>query len=476
MADTFEINRNFVNSIKQDGFIEGLAAKESNLLFVIKISGITALGGLLFGYDTAVIAGAIGFLEKKFHLSPMMVGWVASSAIWGCILGVLIAAPVSSYYGRKKALIATALIFALSGIASALPNDLTSFIIARLLGGIAIGAVSVLAPMFIAETAPPRVRGRMVTLYQLAIVIGINLIYYVNMKIAASGDESWNVEMGWRLMLGSETLPALLFMALLFFVPESPRWLITRNRHADALAVLEKINGTHRAKLELKAIRNSISEKTSSYRELLTRHFRIPLVVGFMLALFSQITGINAIIYYAPEILKATGSATESAFMQTFLIGIVNTVFTIVALVFVDFYGRRKLLLYGVAIMFVCLVGITTCFSTGYTSGPWLLVFILGYIAAFAWSLGPIPWIIISEIFPNSLRALAMSLATLILWVGVVLVTQWTPVLLKELGATWLFAIFSINTAAFFLFALFKVPETKNMSLEEIEKLWTNKV
>lgn len=464
-----------MNRVKQDRIVDVLGHHGSNLLYVIKISGITALGGLLFGYDTAVIAGAIGFLEKKFLLSPIMVGWVASSAIWGCILGVLIAGSLSSYFGRKKALIATALLFAVSGIASAIPNELTTFIIARLLGGVAIGAVSVLAPMFIAETAPPRMRGRLVTLYQLAIVIGINLIYYVNMKIAASGDEHWNIEVGWRLMLGSETIPALVFMSLLFLVPESPRWLILKNRYADALAVLEKINGTRRSKQELEDIRSSIQEKTSSYKEIFARPFRVPLTIGLVLALFSQITGINAIIYYAPEILKATGAATDSAFMQTFLIGLVNTVFTLVALIFVDFYGRRKLLLYGAATMFVCLVGIAICFSAGYTSGPWLLCFILGYIGAFAWSLGPIPWIIMSEIFPNHLRALAMSLATLTLWIGVVLITQWTPVLLKDLGATWLFAIFGFNTAVFFLFALFKVPETKNMSLEEIEGLWLKK-
>lgn len=447
---------------------------ETNLLFVVRISGITALGGLLFGYDTAVIAGAIGFLEKKFQLSPVMLGWVASSAIWGCLLGVLIAGPVSAHFGRKKALLATAFFFALSGVASALPNDLATFIIARLLGGVAIGAVSVLAPMFIAETAPARIRGRMVTLYQLAIVIGINLIYYVNMKIAASGDEVWNVEIGWRLMLGSETLPALLFLALLFHVPESPRWLIIKNRQTEALIVLQKINGIRHAESELDEILSSVSAKVSPYKDLLKRHFRAPLILGVVLALFSQITGINAIIYYAPEILKTTGASTDSAFMQTFLIGVVNTVFTIVALCLVDLQGRRKLLLYGVVIMFLCLAGITICFSTNNTSGPWLLCFILGYIAAFASSLGPIPWIIMSEIFPNRSRALAMSITTLVLWLGVVVVTQWTLVLLKDFGAVWLFAIFGINTAGLLLFVWFRVPETKGMSLEEIEKLWVS--
>jgi SP family arabinose:H+ symporter-like MFS transporter len=440
--------------------------------FVIKISVVAALGGLLFGYDTAVIAGAIGPLTTKFDLSPAMVGWAVSSAIWGCVFGAMTAGYMSDRWGRKKILIITAVLFTISAIGSAIPSTLFAFVFARFIGGLGIGAASMLSPLYIAEIAPSNKRGRLVTLYQLAIVMGINLIYFVNMQIAAAGDEAWNIEVGWRYMLGSGTLPALLFLVLLFFVPESPRWLIKRNKNKDALDTLERVNGTDKANEIFDEIKSTLHEESGTVRELFAPGLRRAMSIGIMLALFSQITGINAIIYYAPEIFKSAGFASGSALAQTFLIGIVNTIFTFVALWLIDIAGRKKLLLWGVTGMIICLLGTGLCFYLDIISGVWLLIFILGYIACFASSLGPIPWVIMSEIFPTKIRGIAMSIATLVLWIGVVLITQLTPMLLESVGGAFTFWLFMINAIILLIFTWFKIPETKNRTLEEIEKSW----
>lgn len=445
---------------------------ENSSAFVLKVSVVAALGGLLFGYDTAVIAGVIGFLQQKFSLTPAMVGWAASSAIWGCIFGAMFAGYVSDRLGRKKVLIITAILFAVSSVGSAIPNDLATFIAARFIGGLGIGAASMLSPLYIAEIAPSDKRGRLVTLYQLAIVLGINLIYFVNMQIAGLNDETWNIDVGWRYMIGSGVIPAILFFVLLFFVPESPRWLVKRGKFAEALDTLSRVNGSEKAGYILEEIKTTLQQESGTFKELFAPGLRTAMVIGVMLGLFSQITGINAIIYYAPEILKRTGIGAGSAFLQTFIIGIVNTMFTFVALWLVDRAGRRKLLLGGTLGMIICLFGTGICFYFGLLGGPWLLLFILGYIACFASSLGPIPWIIMSEIFPTKTRGIAMSVVTLILWIGVVLVTQLTPVMLENLGGAFTFWLFMVNAIILLIFSWLKIPETKNRTLEEIEKSW----
>lgn len=451
---------------------EILKEKPVSSTYVTKISIVAALGGLLFGYDTAVIAGAIGFLQIKFDLSPAMVGWAASSAIWGCIFGAMMAGYCSDRYGRKKVLIVTAILFAASAIASALAYSLTSFVWARFIGGLGVGAASMLSPLYISEIAPSERRGRLVTLYQLAIVIGIIMIYFINLKIAQSGDEAWNVETGWRLMVGSETIPALLFLILLFFVPESPRWLIKQKEDRKALDILKQINGQKIAKDILQEVKITLTHESGSIKDLFSTKLRKAMIVGFMLALFSQITGINAIIYYAPEIFKSIGFGSESAFSQTVIIGIVNMLFTFVALYLIDKTGRRGLLLWGVSGMVFCLLGTGLCFYFNIASGPWLLIFILGYIACFASSLGPIPWIMLSEIFPTKTRGIAMSFATLVLWIGVLLITQLTPILLENIGGAYTFWVFMVNSIILLVFTWSKVPETKNKTLEEIEQSW----
>jgi MFS transporter, SP family, arabinose:H+ symporter len=440
--------------------------------FVLKVSVVAALGGLLFGYDTAVIAGAIGFLQTRFGLSPAMVGWAASSAIWGCAFGAMFAGYLSDMIGRKKVLLITAALFFISSLGAAVPANLTQFVIARFIGGLGIGAASMLSPLYISEIAPAKIRGTLVSLYQLAIVIGINLIYFVNLKIAALGDMAWNVELGWRYMLGSGVIPAFLFLVLLFLVPESPRWLVKKKRYDEAFDTLEKVNGREKASEVMNEIKAALTSETGTVKELFSPGLRIALIAGVVLALFSQITGINAIIYYAPEIFKSIGFAAESAFFQTVLIGVINTLFTFIAIWLIDRAGRRTLLLWGVAGMIVCLLGTGICFYFNIVRGPWLLVFILGYIASFASSLGPIPWVIMSEIFPTKTRGIAMSFCTIILWVGVLFITQFTPMLLGSIGGAFTFWIFMANAIILLAFIWKVIPETKQRTLEEIEQSW----
>lgn len=448
-----------------------LARNKVSKAYIIKITTVAALGGLLFGYDTAVIAGAIGFLQEKFDLSPVLVGWAASSAIWGCVAGAMVAGYASDRWGRKKVLIVTAVLFFISALGSAIANDLTPFVLARFIGGVGVGAASMLSPLYISEVAPAKIRGTLVSVYQLAIVLGINIIYIVNYWISGTGTSEWNVDYGWRYMLGSETIPAVIFFSLLFTVPESPRWLLKKGKDLLASDILVRINGGKALDIE-KEIKSSLKEEKGSLKELFGKRYRMALIIGIILALFSQITGINAVIYFAPEIFKSIGIGVESALSQTILIGLINTIFTFVALGLIDRVGRRKLLLWGVSGMIFCLLGTGLCFYFELYAGPWLLLFILGFIASFATSLGPIPWVIISEIFPTKTRGVAMSFCTLILWIGVILITQLTPVLLDQIGGAGTFFIFMINAIILLLFTWKFVPETKQKSLEEIEKSW----
>ena len=384
----------------------------------------------------------------------------------------MMAGYLSDRFGRKKVLIVTAILFIISSVGAMVPRNLTEFLIARFIGGLGIGAASMLSPLYISEIAPSRNRGRLVSLYQLAIVIGINLIYFVNLVIASFGDEAWNVETGWRYMLGSGTIPAVLFLVLLFLVPESPRWLVKKGKHDDALDTLEKVNGTIEGKNVLNEIKESLGQEVGTLSDLFGKKLKPALVIGIVLALFSQITGINAIIYYAPEIFKGVGFASESALMQTVLIGTINTLFTFVALWLIDRAGRKSLLQWGVAGMIVCLLAVGICFHFNLTNGPWLVLFILGYIACFASSLGPIPWVLISEIFPTKTRGIAMSFCTVVLWIGVLAVTQFTPVLLQRVGGAYTFWIFMLNAIFLLWFVWRKIPETKQRTLEEIEQSW----
>lgn len=450
---------------------EKAKAHEENMRVVYLLTAVAALGGLLFGYDTAVIAGAIGFLQEKFELTAAMKGWAASSAIIGCIFGAMFAGYLSDRYGRKRILILTAFLFGISAIGSALPANLTQFAIARFVGGLGVGAASMLSPLYITELAPARVRGMLVSLYQLAIVLGILLIFFVNMLVQSWGNEDWNVELGWRYMMGSETIPAVLFFAAMFFVPESPRWLAKENREDDALKVLARINGMEKAREILQDIKATLREESGTLRELFSGRFRKPIVIGILLALFTQFQGINAIMYYAPEIFKEVGVGRDSAFAQTVVIGIINVLFTFVAIRLVDRLGRKALLLFGGAGMALSLFMVGAAFHFGW-GGYIPLVFILSYVACFAASFGPVPWVILSEIFPIKMRGLAMSVGTLAVWVAVYFVTQLFPILVEGIGQAYTFWIFFCVSVFAFGFVWKMIPETKEKTLEEIEQSW----
>jgi SP family arabinose:H+ symporter-like MFS transporter len=442
-----------------------------NKKYLLKITIIGALGGLLFGYDTAVISGAIGFLETKFSLDVNQKGFAVSSAIFGCILGVAIAGYIADKIGRKKTLLITAFLFAVSAIGSAIADSYTFFVVARIIGGVGVGAASMLSPLYISEIAPAEKRGTLVSLYQLAIVLGINIVFFFNYKVAQFSTEAWNIETGWRYMVGSEVIPALLFFIALFFVPESPRWLSKEGRNDEALSVLSRINSEEKAIKVHQEIKSALGQEKGTLKELFEPGLRMAMIIGVFLALFSQITGINAIMYYAPEILKKAGFGVNSALMQTVIIGFVNTIFTFVAIKYIDKLGRRTLLLWGVSGMALCLFSIGLLYQLNLTSGPWLLVLILGFVCCFASSLGPIPWVLISEIFPTKTRGTAMSLAIMVLWVGVVLISQFTPVLL-DMGETMTFWIFMANAIILLIFTYKLIPETKGKTLEQIEQSW----
>jgi len=448
--------------------------EQVSMKFVTIVSMVSALGGLLFGFDTAVVSGAVGFMEDRFDLSKLQVGWAVSSLIIGCIVGVAMSGILGDRFGRKKVLITAALLFIISSIGTAIPDTFSGFIIARIIGGIGIGITSTLCPLYNAEIAPAKYRGRLVALNQLAIVSGIFLTYFVNVWISGSGDEAWGVENAWRWMFGVGAVPGLLFLILLFFVPESPRWLIKQGRAAESLPILLKIHGEELAKKEVIDIKQSFKEESGSIRQLFSPGLRIALLVGVGLAVLSQVTGINAVMYYAPEIFKATGAGTNSSLIQTILVGFINFVFTIVALWLIDKVGRKALLLVGTASMAICLLVIGVAFHTGHAAGPLVLVFILLYVASFATSLGPVVWVIISEIFPNRIRGKATAIAAMMLWAADYLVSQTFPPLLSSAGPASTFWIYGSMSLIALLFTWRVVPETKGKSLEEIESLWSS--
>ncbi len=440
--------------------------------YVYKATATAAVGGLLFGYDTAVVAGAIGFIQKKYGLSSAMVGWAASCALIGCIAGAMFAGKLSDRIGRKKVLILSAILFAVSSVGIAIPLNLDWFVFFRIIGGLGIGIASMLAPMYISEIAPAKIRGQLVSINQLGIVSGILLIYFVNATIAGWHDEAWNVTTGWRWMFGSGLFPSIVFLILLFFVPESPRWLAQKERWDDAELILSKINGPQKAKSELDEIKAALNIEKSSFSDILKPGIRKALFIGIILCIFSQVTGINAIMYYAPEIFKSTGDASGSALMQTVLVGVINVLFTLVAIKYVDKWGRRTLLLLGAGGMAVCLAIVGSAFYFGFAQGYLVLIAILAYIAFFAISLGPLTFVVISEIFSNRNRGMAMSVCIFFLWAAVYLVSQTFPMLLASIGSAYTFWIYMVMAIGAFVFVLKMIPETKGKSLEEIELYW----
>lgn len=457
--------------------------KKYNIKYVISLAFVSAMGGLLFGYDWVVIGGAKPFYEVYFNITaaPFLQGWAMSSALVGCVLGAGLAGALADKYGRKWLLIISAIFFTISAFGTGATDNFDLFIVYRILGGIGIGLASTLSPLYIAEVSPAEYRGRLVSINQLTIVVGILAAQVINLWIAepvaamVSQQEtlnSWNVQQGWRWMFWAELCPAVLFFVLMFLVPESPRFLAKLNKDQGALKVLSRIGGVEYAQRELESIKTTFKQKLnekSGLGELFNAKVSPILIIGVVLAVFQQWCGINIIFNYAQEVFLAAGYNVNDMFLNIVITGGVNLVFTLVAIRTVDKWGRRSLMLLGSGGLALIYILMGSMYYFEVTGWPVLLM-VVSAIAIYAMSLAPITWVILSEIFPNQIRGLAMSLATLSLWIASFILTFTFPILNSALGASGTFWIYSGICVMGFLFIKARLPETKNKSLEEIEK------
>lgn len=438
---------------------------------LIVAASVSTLGGLLFGYDNIVISGAIGYLSQLFRLNAAGIGWAAGCALVGCIAGCAAAGTVADYLGKKKGLALCAVCFALSSVGMMFAASLHQFVIWRLIGGLGIGAASVISPNYIAEIAPTRVRGRCVTLYQLGIVVGILAAVFVNMLIQRMGNEAWNIATGWRLMFLAGVVPAVLFGVMIIPAVESPRWLMKVGCREQAVVILAKINGPAAAQSEAGEIEESLATEEGHISELFTT-FRRPLLLGIMLAGLQQLSGITPLFSFLPEIFRSAGTATSDAFFQSVLVSLINLLFTLFALWLVDRAGRKTLILAGTTLQFISLA-LVGWFYHIHGSGLAVLILVMSFVAGHAFGNGVACWVIISEIYPTKVRGRGMSIATTALWIVGYLGNQLFPVMQKNLGSDGTFWIFSAGALLTIILVGWLIPETKGRSLEEITKLWT---
>jgi len=435
-------------------------------VYVISITVVAAIGGLIFGFDTAIVAGATRYMKEQFSLNSLQEGWTVSVVLIGCMFGAGLAGPVSDRIGRRRFMLISAVLFLVSAVGCAVPRTITEFVIFRFIGGLGIGSAAVLSPLYIAEVSPARIRGALVSLNQMAIVTGILLAYFVNWVFAGSGPANW------RYMYAMGAVPSVIFFLLLLKVPESPRWLVKKGREAEASRVLSQVDTAEAAARGLREIKETLALEEGSFRELFKPGFRRPIFIAIVLAVFQQITGINAILYYAPRIFESAGFARMSAIGQSTIIGFTNMLFTVVAIVLADRVGRRPLLLVATGGMGVSLVLLGLAFQSQFLPPSALLFFILLYIAFFSSAMGPLVWVVMAEIFPIRMRGAAMGLATLILWFADFVVTLTFPVISDRLNASAAFWIYAVMCALDLVFMIFYLPETKGKSLEEIERQW----
>lgn len=514
----------------------------SQLKYTLKISLIVALGGFLMGFDASVISGVVKFIEPEFNLSKLQLGWAVSSLTLTSTLGMILAGPLSTKYGRKPILKITAGLYAISAIGSALAPDFTTLVVARMIGGLGVGASLIIAPMYIAEISPPKLRGRMVSFNQLNIVIGISVAFFTNyliLKLGQSGSglaERLMMDVHqWRWMLGLELLPAIAFWGFLFLVPESPRWLIIRGREQEALSILKRVSSEAQAQNDIKAVKESMNrdrnKSKAPVKALFKPALRLVLTIGIGVAILQQITGINSVFFYAPMIFEQSGIGTDASFSQAILVGLTNLVFTILAILFIDRFGRKVLLIFGLSgiavSMFLLsygfgsatytidaddlgelpphievpmlepLIGVTydsdvqfkqaikdtfgqdeavnvesDLIKLAISMSPLLiLIGIIGFVASFAISIGPVMWVLFSELFPNSVRGIAISFTGFInsgVSFFVQLVFPWE---LSVLGSANTFLIYGVFAAAGLIFVIMLIPETKNKSLEDLESI-----
>lgn len=455
---------------------------KSHRHYLLLISLASAMGGLLFGYDWVVIGGAKPFYEVFFNIaqSPAMQGWVMGSAILGCILGVMVTGALSDRYGRKPLMLASALIFIVSAIGTGAIDTISWFIFYRLLGGIAIGIASNLSPMYIAEIAPRAQRGRYVSINQLTIVLGILAAQICNWLIADPTTpgtdilQTWNGQMGWRWMFWAENVPALLFFLFIFFIPESPRWLSSQGKFDKALGILTHISNKSEAEEEMRQIKQTLahSDKLTWHtlkEQLMTGNRPKIILIGVVIAAFQQWCGINVIFNYAQEVFAAAGYGVSDILFNIVITGVTNVVFTFAGMYTVDRLGRRSLMIFGAFALTIVYALMGTCYYFSLSGLPLLLLVILA-IAIYAMTLAPVTWVVISEIFPTRIRALAMGISTFSLWIACFLLTYTFPILNAKLGSYGTFWLYGGICLAGFLFIKSQLPETKGKSLEEIEK------
>lgn len=458
--------------------------KRRSTLYVTVISIVAALGGFLFGFDTAVISGALSSLISYFNLQadPVLQGWLVSSIILGSVGGAAVSGYFADRYGRKNALVLTGILFLLSAIGSAAVSSFSFFIVARFIGGIGVGIAAMVAPLYISEVSPPAIRGRMVSMYQFAVTLGILAAYFSNdllrqLSINAAAHPAGGVIYTmltevWRGMLGTEILPSLIFLVLLFFVPQSPRFMMMKGQEKEAREILVKVSGEANASREIAEIKEALSKETGTVKEMFMPGLRKATFIALFLSVISQFSGIDIVLHYGPVILERAGFSFGNSLYGQIIFGIVLVIFTVLAMWKVDAVGRRGLLLVGNTGICISLIVMGYLFSTPAPSETALIIAVSFFIASFAFSLGPIPWIIMSEIFPTKIRGRAMAIATLTLFAANWLIAQLFPLMsevLGEDGTFWLLAFFTVPTF-FFIWKI--LPETKGKSLEELEGMW----
>ena len=458
---------------------------KNDRLYVVAITFVATLGGLLFGYDTAVISGAEksiqAYLVESQGLSSLVHGLTTSSALIGCIFGGLISGVLATALGRKKTLLIAAGLFFISALGSGYPeflffekgNPTTGLLLMfnfyRIIGGIGVGLASAVSPMYIGEIAPANIRGQLVSLNQFAIIFGMLVVYFVNWGIANGQTLEWINEIGWRRMFFSETIPAGLFGILLIFVPETPRYLALSGKEDEAFEILKKINGVERARLIMEDIKKSVhhhSAKLFSFGKLV-------IIIGILLSIFQQFVGINVALYYAPRIFESMGAAKDASLMQTVIMGLVNVIFTVVAIFTVDKWGRKPLLIVGSAGMAIGMFAISAL-AFMQIIGIGTLIFIVIYTASFMMSWGPITWVLISEIFPNKIRGKAVAIAVAAQWAANYLISSTYPAMMEFSGG-FTYGFYGLMSVLSLIFVWKMVPETKGKTLEEMEEIWERK-
>ncbi|MBW8330374.1 MAG: sugar porter family MFS transporter [Prolixibacteraceae bacterium] len=465
---------------------------KENMLYVIFLAAVAAIGGFLFGYDTAVISGTIGSVAAQFNLDDVSTGWYVGCALVGSILGVAVAGKMSDYFGRKPVLLFSAVLFSGSAIGCMFSGTISDLVIYRIIGGIGIGVASVISPLYISEISVSRYRGTLVSLYQLAITIGFVGAYLVNyaisehalqMKELGTVGGFWGkyiVTETWRGMLGAESVAALLFFLTLFFIPESTRWLVMKSKEISALNTLKRIYGAEKANKQVEDLKNLVqSEEKSDWKILLQPGFRIALFIGVSLAILGQFMGVNAVLYYGPSIFQQTGLSEGDSLFYQVIVGLVNFGSTVLAMVVIDKIGRKKLVYYGVSGMMVSLLLIGIYFTLNKVSNVippiTLLILILFYIFSCAISICVVIWVLLSEMYPARVRGLAMSAAGFSLWIGTFLIGQLTPWLMTTLSPAGVFWLFGLMCIPYMYITWKLVPETTGKSLEDIERMWLKK-